>query len=261
MTHVSLFAGIGGFDLAAEWAEFKTILQVELDDYATRVLEKHWPDVPRVRDIRDVKKESVNGAVTVISGGDPCPIRSRARASKPTQHPDLSGYFLAVVGFCRPRWVVRENVPAPDVIDFEAALDVLGYRSVITTSNAAPYTGQNRTREIIVGCAQAARMRKFSMLYEQYSREGIDQAKHYQTEAYPCLTTHPWRYDARDGYVWEEGATALRVADADERTRLAGFSDGWLDGLSWRAVVRLTGNAVVPQQAYPIFKAIAEVEK
>lgn len=51
MTHLSLFSGIGGLDIAAEWAGFETVGQCEWADYPTKVLEKHWPDVPRWRDI------------------------------------------------------------------------------------------------------------------------------------------------------------------------------------------------------------------
>lgn len=63
LTHLSLFSGIGGLDMAAESAGFVTVGQCEWADYPTRVLEKHWPDVPRWRDIRELTADTFREAL------------------------------------------------------------------------------------------------------------------------------------------------------------------------------------------------------
>ncbi len=111
MTVGSLFSGIGGFDLGFERAGFEITWQVEIDDYATRVLEKHWPSVRRYRDVRAVTGAEL-GTVDVVCGGFPCQPHSLAGRRKGAEDKrDLWPEFRRLIREVRPRWVVAENVP------------------------------------------------------------------------------------------------------------------------------------------------------
>ena len=80
MKHLSLCSGIGGLDLAAEWAGFETAAQCEIDKYASKVLAKNFPGVPNLHDIRTV----TNGRLADfgISPADRIPQRGKV-----TEHP------------------------------------------------------------------------------------------------------------------------------------------------------------------------------
>jgi DNA (cytosine-5)-methyltransferase 1 len=108
LTVGSLFAGVGGIELGLErTGGFRTVWQVEIDDYAQRVLAKHWPDVRRWTDVRTFPPEPIaDWQCDLICGGDPCQANSAAGKSV---RESLGGEFLRVVDAIRPRLVLREN--------------------------------------------------------------------------------------------------------------------------------------------------------
>ncbi|MBI4374078.1 MAG: DNA (cytosine-5-)-methyltransferase, partial [Deltaproteobacteria bacterium] len=111
ITFGSLFAGIGGFDLGLERAGMKCAWQVELGDYATRILEKHWPHVTRHRDVRECGQHNLE-PVDLICGGFPCQPHSFAGMRKGSDDArDLWEEFARIIRELEPRWVLAENVP------------------------------------------------------------------------------------------------------------------------------------------------------
>jgi DNA (cytosine-5)-methyltransferase 1 len=117
----SLFAGSGGFDLGLERAGHECALQVELDDYRYGILSRHWPDVPKVRDVRDVRagQPLPRGAVDLVCGGFPCrdlSVVGRRRGLEHEDSEDGSGLFFELArvadDLLRPgAWLLIENVP------------------------------------------------------------------------------------------------------------------------------------------------------
>lgn len=109
----SLFAGIGGFDLGLERAGMTCAWQVEIDDYATKVLEKHWPEVPRFRDVRECGAYNLE-PVELICGGFPCQDISNAgqRIGIDGARSGLWSEYARIVRELRPRVVFVENVSA-----------------------------------------------------------------------------------------------------------------------------------------------------
>lgn len=111
LTVGSLFSGVGGLDLGLERAGMRVAWQVEIDDYATRVLARHWPNVPRFRDVRECGRHNL-APVDLVAGGFPCQPHSLAgKRSASGDDRDLWGEFARILRELKPRWVVAENVP------------------------------------------------------------------------------------------------------------------------------------------------------
>jgi DNA (cytosine-5)-methyltransferase 1 len=114
LTVGSCFSGIGGLELGLEWTGgFETKWQIEWDEAASKVLEKHWPDVERKKDIRNVDFKQLQ-KVDVICGGFPCQDVSRAgkRAGITGDRSGLYVELLRAIRMVRPRFAIVENVAA-----------------------------------------------------------------------------------------------------------------------------------------------------
>ena len=106
----SLFSGIGGIDLGMDMAGFKCAWQVEVDDYCRQILDKHWPGVPKYKDIYKVKGAEI-GSVDIICGGFPCqPVSVAGKRGGVDDERWLWDEFYRLICELRPRWVVAENV-------------------------------------------------------------------------------------------------------------------------------------------------------
>ena len=70
----SLFSGYGGLDLAVQQAyEAEPVWHVEFDDAPSKILARHWPDVPNLRDVTQVdwKEVAKEAPVDILTGGFP----------------------------------------------------------------------------------------------------------------------------------------------------------------------------------------------
>lgn len=296
LTHLSLFTGIGGLDLAAEWAGFQTVGQCEWSDYPTKVLEKHWPDVPRWRDVHGLSADEFfertgigPGELTCISGGFPCQPHSVAGLRKASSDErDLWPEYRRVVSEIKPRWVVAENVRG--LLSSENGrflgrilrdFSDLGYDVGWCCYRAADVGAiHSRERIAIIAYSRSQRLRtggdnrEGRQLQSEQRRNnteseskwsgwepGIDKDIKANADSYGfglermCKkSVHRERnespfYAGRDIEEWSRRSNLFEP----KLLRTYNGVPGQVDR------IKCLGNAVVPQQFYPIFKAIAEV--
>ena len=316
LTHLSLFSGIGGLDLAAEWAGFRTVGQCEWAEFPRAVLEKHWPGLPRWRDIRTLTKESFYEqtglrTVDVISGGFPCQpfsLAGKQRGKEDDRY--LWPEMLRVIQELRPTWVIGENVPGIINLALDqvlADLENIGYEVQCMLIPACGVDAPHKRERCAIvahaidGCISVRRDGELQNPTENGGgwtdlRGGTAATvtgKWRKDESGLCgmadgLRTEVHGTDSDTQSIGLQGCSAEPVLDAEftncssrEREAVPGPAsrtvrahspwEDWppepgvgrvADGVPDRVDrLKCLGNAVVPQQFYPIFLAIAKIER
>jgi len=111
MNHGSLFSGIGGFDLAAEWMGWTNVFHCEIEEFPRKVLEYHFPNSITYEDIKETDFTIHRGHIDILTGGFPCqPYSTAGKRLGKEDDRHLWPEMLRAIREIQPRWVVGENV-------------------------------------------------------------------------------------------------------------------------------------------------------
>lgn len=128
MTHVSLFSGIGGWEVAARWtwgAEHRLLVMVERDKYCQRVLRKNFPGVEIISEVKDCDGTKFR-TVELVTGSPPCqPFSVAGKRQGKADDRHLWPEMLRVIKEAKPRWVCVENVAGIASMELDTMLDDL----------------------------------------------------------------------------------------------------------------------------------------
>lgn len=259
MIHFSLFSGIGGFELAAQAMGWKNYLSCEINEFGNRVREYYWPDAYHHKNIKDLNYETIHAELSkrfgsewrsediILTGGFPCQPFSAAGKQLGTEDDrHLWPEMLRVIGDVQPRWIVGENVRGlvnwggGMVFDqVQADLEAKGYEIL-------PF--------LLPACAKDATHRRDRVWFVGHSKsergqKGLRERKE---------TEQPTYGNSHKDFI-ELGSFRPTIASSFFGSGNDGLSER-LDGITfskWRnESIKAYGNAIVPQVAFEIFKAI-----
>ena len=265
ITFGSLFAGIGGFDLGFERAGMVCKWQVEIDDYATKVLEKNWPNVHRERDIRQCGRHNLE-QVDVICGGFPCQDISYAGRGAGLDGERSGLFFEAVRLVCelQARIVVLENVAALLTRGLDRVLGTLAavgfdaeWHCIPAAAVGAPHI---RDRVFVLAYAKGERCRETQKRRKrQAERASVGCQVLADTESDGL--ERQWASKQQVGYTrsLKEQLEGLRCARGANQWSIEPELGRVANGIPARAHrLRCLGNAVVPQVAEYIGRCIVD---
>ena len=271
MRHLDLFSGIGGFALAASWVwpEHEVVSFCEQDQFCQKVLSKHWPDVPVNTDIHTLRGDEF-GSIDLVSGGFPCQPYSVAGKQRGAEDDRaLWPEMLRIIKEAKPTWVLGENVAGIIKMELDKVLsdlESIGYETRAFVIPACAVNAPHRRDRVWV-LAHSESLRLQGLCFKKDS--GGHLAKDGLCNEFARAIT--------DGYSWiaaNSHGAGLEKLNAPAISERQGFSaglfiDAWAnwptqspvcgrdDGIPHRVDrLKSLGNAIVPQVAYEIMKAI-----
>lgn len=296
MRHGSLFSGIGGFDLAAEWMGWENVFHCEWNPFGQRVLHHYWPNAETFTDITKTDFTKYANTIDILTGGFPCqPYSSAGKRLGKEDERHLWPEMCRAIREVSPSFVVGENVRGLTNWDgglvFEevcAELESYGY-SVAPVIIPACGVGAPHRRErvwfVAYSNSNAGRRRPCESGREERKADSNGKPEIY-TRAYTngnegdaadansnglerSLSSNlnkqqpsTQRNDAQRLPIFRGG---VQFENFPTQSPVCGGDDGLspeLDGITfskWRAEsIKAYGNAIVPQVAYEIFKAITK---
>ncbi len=257
ITFGSLFSGIGGIDLGLERAGMACKWQVEINDYCQKVLQKHWPEVRKYKDVREVGKHNLE-PVDLIAGGFPCQDVSLAGKRKGLEgkRSTLWSEFYRIICEIRPGWVFIENVPGllsanngrfMRKILWE--LSAIGFNAEWETLPAALVGAPHRRYRVFIVANSKCQSINFNVALRQIVGEWSENEK---------IRGSDW---VKLGMGNSEVAYSKWKSPRqhiDSRPLLVRSDDGFSNGVDR---LKALGNAVVPQAAEFIGRCIVDADK
>ena len=298
-THIDLFSGIGGFALACRWAGIETIAFCEIEKYAQRVLRKNFPGIRIFEDIRQFPATEFCEPF-LLTGGYPCQPFSQAgkrRGAEDDRH--LWPSMFGIIRTSRPTWVLAENVAGHVTLGLDEVLADLesedyAVQPIIVPACAvdAPH---RRDRVWILGNAKKRsgneRSRRCNENRElQISEPGNASREIAFADSDNARRVKQWRTKSIQSELVTAECDCRDVANANDSGKKPSWNDrrvgreqkpikntrnddfkGWsaepnVGRVAYgipRRVDRLRGlgNAIVPQVAYEIIKAMIEADE
>jgi DNA (cytosine-5)-methyltransferase 1 len=286
MTHLSLFTGIGGIDLAAEWAGFETVAMVERDKFCQQVLAKRFPNVPIYDDVTTFDGYKYEKEIDLLSAGFPCQPHSLAGKRKASSDErDLWSEVVRILGETKPRFFLGENVPG--LLTSESGrffgrilndLESLGYCVGWATYGAKDIGAVHRRNRVFIVAYSSSEPRLqanttiISKRGERNPWDNVNRSYWKRNVADSnCIRAEiqiegQLPTEQMSGSKSEKGRTYQLILGGDWRqwgisptVRLESRVRGNNDGVPNRVDrLKALGNAVVPQQVYPILVEIAK---